>query len=528
MSSMPKTLAKQWPAHLRKDVLLRKFVGVLVEKHGCHTVILYGSRAAGTANAESDYDLLGFRDEGEPTRDARFVDGAFLDAFIYIAEDLSDAAPSMLQVHRGVPLLDPRGIAARLIADVENVLQSPPPKAPAAEVLARREWCKKMLGRVRRGGPLDVEAHFRRHWLLVELLELYFVFRNKHFLGPKRSFLILEAEDKKAHQAFAAALAPGAPFSAVETLVEMVLASGGGSLVKQANKKQRSRVASDAELLRALDNVRAHCDVELRKAADPVRFVHRYQKLEDQELVALIASSLAFGNVKALCAKIEDALLRLGPEVALIADSPNEVFARLLGWKHRLYQSEDLGRLLVGARAVQRARGSLGKALSEAFLLRGNLRDALSDWVLLIRQAGGFSENDEAETVGGAHLLPDPRRGSAVKRLLLLVRWMARDADGVDLGLWDIPTSKLIIPVDTHIHKLSKNLGLTSRNAADYRAAEEITAALARLDPNDPVKYDFSLCHLGMVQDCPSQRDDEVCAPCGVRPVCRHWQAPSA
>jgi hypothetical protein len=84
-----------------------------------------------------------------------------------------------------------------------------------------------MLGRVRRGGPLDVEAHFRRTWLLVELLELYFVFRNKHFLGPKRSFLILEAEDVEAHQAFAAALAPGAPFSAVETLVDIVLASDG-------------------------------------------------------------------------------------------------------------------------------------------------------------------------------------------------------------------------------------------------------------------------------------------------------------
>jgi uncharacterized protein (TIGR02757 family) len=275
--------------------------------------------------------------------------------------------------------------------------------------------------------------------------------------------------------------------------------------VKNANTKNSGRVASDAALLRALEDVRARCDVEARKAADPVHFVHRYKKLDDQELVALIASSLAFGNVKALCAKIEDALTRLGPEIALIADSPAEVFLRLSGWKHRLYQSEDLGRLLIGARRVQRARGSLGAVDS-------------------IRQAGGFLENDAAETVGGAHLLPDPRRGSAVKRLLLLVRWMSRSADGVDLGLWPIPTSKLIIPVDTHIHKLSKNLGLTSRNAADYRAAEEITAALARLDPKDPVKYDFSLCHLGMVQGCPSRRDDELCAPCAVRPVCRHWQ----
>jgi uncharacterized protein (TIGR02757 family) len=111
-----------------------------------------------------------------------------------------------------------------------------------------------------------------------------------------------------------------------------------------------------------------------------------------------------------------------------------------------------------------------------------------------------------------------------MKRLMLLLRWMIRPADGVDLGLWDIPTSRLIIPVDTHIHKLSRNLGLTRRNDVSWRTAEEITAALRRLDPDDPVKYDFSLCHLGMLQHCPSRRDPERCEGCGVQSVCRHWE----
>ncbi|MDI3285923.1 TIGR02757 family protein [Polyangium sp. 15x6] len=280
---------------------------------------------------------------------------------------------------------------------------------------------------------------------------------------------------------------------------------------------------ADEALRRALDDVRARCDVEARKAADPVHFVHRYARRDDQEIVAMIASALAFGNVKALCAKIEDALARLGPRVAEIADDPAAVRARLAGFRHRVYRDEDLAGLVIGARAVQRVHGSLGKALTDKLAATGHLREALGAWVREIRERGGLGAGAGGRR-GAEHILPDPSKGSAVKRILLLVRWMARPADGVDLGLWDVPTSRLIIPVDTHIHKLSRNLGLTERKSADFRAAEEITAALARLDPDDPVKYDFSLCHLGMLQTCPSKRDPEACEGCGVKPVCRHWR----
>ncbi|WP_232379319.1 TIGR02757 family protein [Polyangium fumosum] len=280
---------------------------------------------------------------------------------------------------------------------------------------------------------------------------------------------------------------------------------------------------ADEALRRALDDVRARCDVEARKAADPVHFVHRYARRDDQEIVAMIASSLAFGNVKALCAKIEDALARLGPRVAEIADDPAAVRARLAGFRHRVYRDEDLAGLVIGTRAVQRAHGSLGQALTDKLAASGNLREALGAWVREIRERGELGAGAGGRR-GAEHILPDPSKGSAVKRILLLVRWMARPADGVDLGLWDVPTSRLIIPVDTHIHKLSRNLGLTERTSADFRAAEEITAALARLDPEDPVKYDFSLCHMGMLQTCPSKRDPEACEGCGVKPVCRHWR----
>jgi len=211
------------PEALREDQTLARFVRELSERHGCHSVLLYGSRALGNAKPESDYDLLGIRDEGEPTRDARFIDGAYLDAFIYIEGDLEGAAASMLQVRRGIPLLDPKGVAAKLIADVEKVLRLPPPKVPAAELSARRSWCLKMLGRIQRGGPDDVEAHYRRAWLLVDLLELYFVLRGRFFLGSKESLEYLEQNEPETFHLFAKALVPGADVAAIEALVRQVV-----------------------------------------------------------------------------------------------------------------------------------------------------------------------------------------------------------------------------------------------------------------------------------------------------------------
>jgi uncharacterized protein (TIGR02757 family) len=271
----------------------------------------------------------------------------------------------------------------------------------------------------------------------------------------------------------------------------------------------------------ALDAVRADCDIARRLDADPVGFVHRYARPADQEIVALVAACVAFGNVKAIRAKLGDLLERLGPSPADVGDRPADVRARLRGWKHRVFRGEDLACLVVGARAVQRTHGSLGAPLIAGLDRGESLRDALAGWCDAIRLAGGLRRGGPRR--GPSHLLPDPRGPSSNKRLLLFLRWMVRPADGVDLGLWPIAASRLLVPVDVHIHKLSRNLGFTRRRAPSWLAAEEITRALARFDPHDPTKYDFSLCHMGMVQRCASRRDVARCAGCGVQPVCVHW-----
>jgi uncharacterized protein (TIGR02757 family) len=271
----------------------------------------------------------------------------------------------------------------------------------------------------------------------------------------------------------------------------------------------------------ALEGVRARCDVATRRSADPVGVVHGYADTDDRELVGLLAASIAFGNVKAIRTKLDDLLTRLGPRPARIADRSGAVHARVRGWKHRVFQGDDVARLLVGARALQRRHGSLGALFAAELERTGSLREALAGFCDAIRAAGGLRRSGRRR--GPAHLLPDPRGSSGCKRLLLYLRWMVRPSDGVDLGQWPVDPAVLLVPVDVHIHKLARNLGFTRRRAPSWRAAEEITGALARFDALDPTKYDFSLCHLGMVQHCPSRRDAERCEGCGVKPVCIHW-----
>jgi uncharacterized protein (TIGR02757 family) len=285
-----------------------------------------------------------------------------------------------------------------------------------------------------------------------------------------------------------------------------------------------------------LDRVRARCDLPARRDADPVGIVHRYDDPADRELVALAASCIAFGNAKVIRAKLEDLLERTGPHPARAAEDAKALRARLHGWRARVFRGDDVAKLLAGARAVQREHGSLG-ALFEAELDRSTaatsdgargadadgdaLRVALGRWCDAIRAAGGLRRDGPRR--GPAHLLPDPHGPSGCKRLLLLLRWMVRPADGIDLGMWNVPPRRLLVPVDVHIHRLARNLGFTRRSSPSWKTTEEITRALAQFDAADPVSYDFALCHMGMLQRCPSRRDAALCEGCGVKPVCIHW-----
>jgi uncharacterized protein (TIGR02757 family) len=284
--------------------------------------------------------------------------------------------------------------------------------------------------------------------------------------------------------------------------------------------------AREQAIFNSILRVDAACDRTARMGSDPIGPVRRYKGAANLEIAGLVGACLAFGNAKALRAKVANAFDRLGPEIARHADDELSVFAAMGGFKHRVYQGEDVARLIIGARRVQRAHGSLERAFKSALDRHGEVRAALAEWVHAVRIAGGLDiASATGARRGATHILADPSKNSGCKRLLLYLRWMVRADDGVDLGIWkSISPSVLLVPVDTHLYKLSRNLGFTRRTTLTWETTAEITQALRRLDPADPVRFDFPLCHLGMLQRCPSRKDAARCEGCGIKDVCRHWQ----
>jgi len=251
-----------------------------------------------------------------------------------------------------------------------------------------------------------------------------------------------------------------------------------------------------------------------RRGSDPVSIVHRFETAGDREVVGLVAATLAFGNVVAIRKSIERVLVALGPDPARSIDAASErdLARRLSTFRHRVYRGDDVARMLANAATIRREHGSLGAYYADALARSSDPTEALA--VLADSLRGARPER------GLAHLVPDPRKGSASKRLWLYLRWMVRPDDGIDLGLWPIAASSLVIPVDTHVLRIGRNLGLTRRTDASARTALEITASLRELDPEDPVRYDFAICHLGVSRACPSRRVDETCRSCALRDVC--------
>ncbi len=228
---------------------------------------------------------------------------------------------------------------------------------------------------------------------------------------------------------------------------------------------------------------------------DPLEFLYHYEDLSDREIVAFVASSLAYGRVAYILESISSVLERMKPtpSVFLKRTSLKTMHQTFSGFKHRFTNDQKLCAMLFGVKKVIERHGSLQACFS------AGLND--DDDTILPALSAFTRELTVCADDNLKHLIPSPTMGSTCKRLNLFLRWMVR-SDEVDPGGWEnVPVSKLIVPVDTHMHKICQLLGLTTRRQADMRAAMEITKAFRSIAPADPVRYDFSITRLGIRKD---------------------------
>ncbi len=271
-----------------------------------------------------------------------------------------------------------------------------------------------------------------------------------------------------------------------------------------------------------LDRLVAGADRPALVASDPVELVRRYDDPHDQEVAGIVVAMLAYGRVASIKAKASEVLEVLGPSPARAVDGGRRA-AKLGGFVYRFQRGADLPRFLRAIGRVRRQHGSLARAF-----LNVNVKDDPGSYVeTMDRFVAELTAAVRGPlSYGLRYLLPRTSAQGAAKRLCLYLRWMVRPDDGLDLGAWPrlapgVDPARLVMPLDTHIGRIARYIGLTARASNDLKTALEITAALRALAPDDPLVYDMALCHLGISGACPQRRVPQICAGCDLRAVCR-------
>ncbi len=258
-----------------------------------------------------------------------------------------------------------------------------------------------------------------------------------------------------------------------------------------------------------LDQLYRSYNFSERVLHDPIEFPHRYSNRDDIEIAGFIASAFAYGKVTLFKPVIEKIL-------GLMGDHPGDFTANFditreaylfEGIKYRFNDTGDIVSLIHVLSLILKEHGSI-EGCFLGYYHSGGISSAINGFVdsaMHIYNTPGNGGRGIYNTMthrGFKHFLPSPSGGSPCKRINLFLRWMVRDRD-IDFGVWQgIKKNHLVIPLDTHIARISRCLELTSRKSRDWKMAEEITESLKKLDPDDPLKYDFALCHQGIMGVC--------------------------
>lgn len=235
-----------------------------------------------------------------------------------------------------------------------------------------------------------------------------------------------------------------------------------------------------------LDNLAEKYETKDFIQDDPIQFPHRYKKQEDIEIAGFLASLFAYGRREVFIEKLNTLFSFMGK-------SPYEYILKgnfdLKGLNYRFFKTKDIENFLTVLHKLYKSDGGLSELFRKAYRAE-NLMQYVCDYF--------YSRAPENAGAGFYFGIPNPKNSGAMKRMWMFLRWMVRKPP-VDLGIWDfIPLSDLKIPMDTHVARISKELGLIKRNANDAKAVEELSSVLSEYQPDDPIKYDFALFGYGV------------------------------
>ncbi|MCE1247343.1 MAG: TIGR02757 family protein [Firmicutes bacterium] len=277
-------------------------------------------------------------------------------------------------------------------------------------------------------------------------------------------------------------------------------------------------------LKQILDEFEKTFDYAKRIEWDPVQFPRMFSTGDDIETAGLIASSLAYGSVKIIISVLKKIFTATGTSPSEFVKSENpEDYKVLNGLYHRFNNSDDIKTLLWSAGRIRKEYGSLEQLFLEGYTEKGisedeKFRNGLERFSTVFIDKAKNSPFGDRRAFD--YFFPRPSGGSPCKRLCLYTRWMVRN-EPVDMGIWkSVSPSHLVIPVDVHIARIGRYLGFTETKNANWKMAQEISRSLRKMDNEDPLRYDFVLCHLGISGECPGKFDSEKCMECFLKNSC--------
>ena len=225
---------------------------------------------------------------------------------------------------------------------------------------------------------------------------------------------------------------------------------------------------------------------------DPIQFPHRFKNKDDIELAGFIASLFAYGNRKLFIAKLNDLFNRADNDIANYVR--NGDFKNLTGMEYRFSKDYDI----IPIFQILHKLYSEDNGLEELF--KYSWKNFEENYIIFFQTIVNYFYSQSPKTVGQGfyHMIPNPQNGGAMKRMNMFLRWMVRNST-VDLGVWNFMKPKdLLIPLDVHVARVSRNMGLLNRKSNDFKAVTELTEKLREFSPDDPVKYDFAMFAFGV------------------------------